>query len=158
MSNEVETNEEVLSDWDLLVEPLEAGVFILTNKGRKKVSLTTPRESDLKELIDSIPEPEVPRKTIKLEGTKKKSESIEVEDRESPEYKKAVAEYALLNTYAMLDLGLKAKPAGADFTERLAYYKKLPTPIVGILVGAIQMLMLHQIPPENFDEIVAMQD
>jgi hypothetical protein len=147
-----DTHEDI---WGLLIQPLEASIKILTVKGKKKVSLVAPSESDFKIMIESHPDPSPPKKTLK--GTSKK-DSREYDDPTDPEYIKAISEHALLQTYIMLDLGLKVKPAGETFEDRLPYYKKLPTPVVGILVGAIQMLMLHQIPPEDFDELITQQD
>lgn len=150
-----ENTEVVMSEdpgmgiWDLLVKPLEATIGILTVSGRRPVHLMAPNETKLKELIDEFPAPTVPK--LVLKGASKK-DNKEVEDHRNQEYLKAASEHALLQTYMMLDMGLKNKPEGAEFMDRVKYYKQLPTPVVGILVGGIQMLLLHQIPPENLDE------
>lgn len=131
--------------WDLLVEPLEAEIYILTNDKHQMLKLVCPTRDQLEALNKALPDPEVPMKEIEVQDGKRKKK-IKEADLENPDYLKALDDRETEFGLRLIDLGIKDRPP-FELEDRLAIYKKLPNPVLQQILTAIQYLMAHEIPP-----------
>jgi hypothetical protein len=134
--------------WDLLLEPLEASIYIKTNAGLQPLKLICPTRDDVEALQKTLgAEPLPPIKETEVVEGKKKTKKKETDETDT-DYLKSLEDREIRFGLGLMDLGLKEKPDGT-LDERMGIYKKFPNPVLQQIVIAINYLLAHEIPPSG---------
>lgn len=136
--------------WELIAEPLEATVYVLTNKGYQPLKLVCPDREEVNKFRENLPEVMPPTKEVETGSGKKKSKQV-VEDLNDADYLKAREEREFDMAIHLIDSGLVDKPSG-DFGARKDFYKKLPAPVIQQVLLAINHLLEHELPPSGLPD------